>query len=816
MNTPSRLLTAGLLALALAAPAAAGETHAYRAARVWPGSGPAVADGVLVVRDGKVVAVGRRAEVAVPADAVVHDLGDAVLIPGLVVAETTLADKGKEDLHALTPHHRAADAFDPYADYAAALAGGVTTVQVSPGNKRLMPGLGAVVKLAGEDPARRTLRDDESLHVVLGTGFKNPPRVYEPPVGAVSVDKPLEPTRPQPAAGLGGAVATLRAVFQAGRDARGPKVTDPFLRAVAYSGTARTPVRVTAPDAADVQAALALANEFDLRLVLVDLNGVTPVRDRLADWKARVAGVVLNPGVRPGSLAEAAGDGKSRPPGEVARDLRAAGLKVALRPLNDADLKEMLFLAGLFTSHNSPADVLGMLTADAAALLGVADRVGTLAPGKDADFVVLSGEPFALHTRVRAVYVDGRLAHEAPAPGARKVIRAGRILTGTGEVIANGSILVEGRTVRGIGPDVSVPADAEVRRFERAVIVPGFLDLGNGLGVGGPLGEAVPLRTKLGDRLVAGDPEVAVARQGGVTTALLAPDSPQPGPVLAFKLGDRPRPLKDPVALRFAVRGNLTTTAAQVREALRAGKAYAESWTKYEADLADYEKKKKEYDAARPKTPPAAEAKPGDKKPEEKKEPPKGPPEPKPPEKPTVVDGLEPYRALFAGSIPALVEAKREDAIRLALAIFRDEFNVRTVLLGADDAHRLTDLLAARHVSVAVGPDLIHSVDRADVNLPLVLAVRGVPFGVQSRATTGARNLPVAVAFSVRHGLGAEDALRGLTGGPAAFLGLDGSVGSLAVGKDADLVVLSGPPFELSTRVLAVMIDGQWVYQDGE
>src|SRR5215472_2035424 len=51
--------------------------HAYRAARLWTGTGPAVADGVLVVRGGKVVAAGRRADVQVPAGAVVHDLGDA-------------------------------------------------------------------------------------------------------------------------------------------------------------------------------------------------------------------------------------------------------------------------------------------------------------------------------------------------------------------------------------------------------------------------------------------------------------------------------------------------------------------------------------------------------------------------------------------------------------------------------------------------------------------------------------------------------------------------------------------------------------------
>src|SRR5207244_4904930 len=135
--------------------------------------------------------------VTVPDDAEVHDLGSAVLIPGLVIAETTLAEGGRDDERALTPDFRAIDGFDFYADYSRALSGGVTTVQIAPGNRRLMPGQGAVVKLAGDDPGVSTLRERESLRILLGAAFKNPPRIYEPPVGAVSGARPVEPTRQQ-------------------------------------------------------------------------------------------------------------------------------------------------------------------------------------------------------------------------------------------------------------------------------------------------------------------------------------------------------------------------------------------------------------------------------------------------------------------------------------------------------------------------------------------------------------------------------------------------------------------------------------------
>src|SRR5260221_759667 len=262
MRTNSLLLVAFLLAT----PAGGAEPHAYRANRIWPGDGQPYAGGaVLVVKDGKVVAVGKEADVKVPAGAVVHDLGDATIIPGLIAGETSLADKGRDDLHALTPHHRAIDGFDYYADFSGPLSGGVTTVQIAPGAKRLLPGQCAVVKLFGDDPEMRTLREVESLRVMLGEAFKNPPKIYEPPVGAVSVDRPLEATKPQLAGSLASAIAGLRASFQAARAE--PNSRDPYLRAVASSGSAKQPLRVAAPGAADVQAALAFAKEFDLRLI---------------------------------------------------------------------------------------------------------------------------------------------------------------------------------------------------------------------------------------------------------------------------------------------------------------------------------------------------------------------------------------------------------------------------------------------------------------------------------------------------------------------------------------------------------------------
>ena len=158
-RTLAPIALAALLAATTAAATAAAprEAVAYRAATIHTGIGPPVHDAVLLVVDGRIAAVGPRGEVEVPETAAVVDLGPAsVLIPGLVVAETGLGEVSSDDERALTPEVRAIDGFDPFADCDRVLAGGVTTVQLSPGRTRLMPGLGAVVKLDGKGAEARS------------------------------------------------------------------------------------------------------------------------------------------------------------------------------------------------------------------------------------------------------------------------------------------------------------------------------------------------------------------------------------------------------------------------------------------------------------------------------------------------------------------------------------------------------------------------------------------------------------------------------------------------------------------------------------
>jgi imidazolonepropionase-like amidohydrolase len=189
----------------------------------------------------------------------------------------------------------------------------------------------------------------------------------------------------------------------------------------------------------------------------------------------------------------------------------------------------------------------------------------------------------------------------------------------------------------------------------------------------------------------------------------------------------------------------------------------------------------------------------------------------KPPKKPKESADLEPYRALFAGKIPAFVEARDLNAMQAAAELFAKKYQLRTVILGADDLARQPDLLNDYDVSVCTGPSFSVTIDKQPATiLPQLFANERLVFGFQSNGTTGSGQLPAAIQYLVSQGLSTNDALQGLTSHPAKMLSDEMNFGRIEAGKDADLVVLSGPPFEFSTKVLAVMIDGTWVYEREE
>ena len=187
------------------------QTDVYFAEKIWPGNDKPVENGAMVVVDGIITDLGPRDAISIPGNAKQHDFGSQVLIPGLVLPQTSLGGNQTEE-RTLTPQVRALDGFDFFADRDTLIESGITTVQVSPARIRLMPGVGGVVKLAGEGLADRVLQEEESLQIVLTSAARQPPRIYEPAVGPVSEDRPTSTTRPQVAT-LSASMAALRQIF---------------------------------------------------------------------------------------------------------------------------------------------------------------------------------------------------------------------------------------------------------------------------------------------------------------------------------------------------------------------------------------------------------------------------------------------------------------------------------------------------------------------------------------------------------------------------------------------------------------------------
>lgn len=845
----------------------AGEIDAYFVDTLWPGDGPPIKNAVIVVENGTIQNAGSVADIAIPAGAKRHNLSGCSVMPGIVAMESSIGIGSTEDERNVTPEYRAIDAFDFYRDVNAYVASGITSVHVSPTNRRFMPGQAAMVKLGTGLADARLLSESSGIKVVLAKSALNPPTVYEPPVGAVSIDRPLEPTRPQLGASYLELVTGLAALLESSQSDASD--TDDRLSTLASALKRKSVFRFTAESQSEIEAAIGLASRFELNWMLFFPTSIVPFENDSL-WKStEFAGIVLRPDASPGSVTNVVTDDDPEssfsPSWKNAAKLISLGLesKLAIQPGSDGDLREVMFLAKSFLRGGiSVEQVVKMLTANPAAMSGQANKIGVIKAGADADFIVLTGEPLRDGTEIVATYINGKKEFQSEGKSSGSLFSAAQIYT-PGGVVTDGMLAVANGKLIGVGQDVSIPTNAIRRHFAGGVIVPGMIDVGSQLGLGAPLTAQIGLETKLGNVLATDDEAIQTARKGGLTTAFLS-SSQLPSPVVAFKLTDTPRVLKDPVAIRFALTGTVSGAEASIKRTLAAAKQYVDSWKKYEAEYAEYETKKKEYEEAKKKyeeavkaaeakkeeeakkaegatpagTPPATEAKPADApktdgaagaKTETKPDaasgtsqtPPantatsgelKAPEAPKEPQKPREVANLEPYRALFAKQIVAMVEVKDDVLFDVAVRVFQDEYQLNLVIVGGDVAVKMADTDKKRSIPVVVGPTLTKTVRDETIHIPVELSLQSIPLLFQSGAAARAGGLADAISYSVYKGLGRQVALDGLSKKPSEIFQLN-SVGALQVGRDADFVVLSGSPLDLASEVLAVVIDGQIVYE---
>jgi imidazolonepropionase-like amidohydrolase len=380
---------------------------AIRADTLHTMAGPSIADGVALIDGaGKIRRVGPASSVAIPSGYRV--LRAKVATPGLIDAHTVVGLAGAlnqphdqmqlETSAAIQPELRAVDAYNARETLVTWLRNhGVTTMHTGHGPGALISGQTMIVKTRGDEAEDGVLVPVAMVAATLGEG------------GLASAGK-SPGTRAK-------AVALLRAELLKAKEYRaklaGPEDKRPS-RDLRQDVLARVlarelPLLVTANRVSDMLAAMRVATEFEIRLVLDGAAESYLILDRI---KAAGVPIILHP-----TMARAAGETENLSM-ETAARLRKAAIPFAFQSGYESYVPKtrlVLFEAALAAARGlTPTEALGAITVDAARLLGIQQRVGSLESGKDGDVALFDGDPFEYASHVTAVVIDGQVVSDTP------------------------------------------------------------------------------------------------------------------------------------------------------------------------------------------------------------------------------------------------------------------------------------------------------------------------------------------------------------------------------------------------------------------
>ncbi len=461
-------------------------------------------------------------------------------------------------------------------------------------------------------------------------------------------------------------------------------------------------------------------------------------------------------------------------------------------------------------------EALRLITRNPAEQLGILSKVGTIEIGKDADIAIFDAHPLSIYARCRYTLVEGEvwferrdperaakregrpippLADETPRVVPRNAnslyaLRGAKIVPVVGDTIPRGTIVLERGRVRAIGPvdAVEIPKEATVLDLDGLEIYPGFIDAGSKLGLveidsvrgsvdSSEMGFAQPDLLATAAYNVHSE-LIEVARTGGITSTLVL----NTGPTIAGQGGvvHLDGSSTEDVILRERAVLHVRLPRAQrgddaKSERLRKVNEWLDTARDYLARREAAEKSGKPLPRRNPR-----------------------------------FEALVPY---LAGELPVVFSADREADIRLAVDV-AESWGVRARIRGGREAWKLAEMLAEKKIPILVGPVQALPMERHDpYDAPYANAGRlveaGVPIAFQTADASLSRNLPYQAGTAVAYGLPYESALKGLTISAARILGVDDDLGSLEVGKVADLFVTDGDPLELTSHVLYVFIRGE-------
>ena len=410
--TPTRAsLLAIVAAFSSGAVASPGADLVVRGATVHTMAGEPIEEGVVVIDDGLIAAVGRESEVTIPEG--VRIVSAAVVIPGLIDARSVVGlsgiDNQRQDQDQLEgsepvqPELRAIDAFNPTDPLVAWVRGfGVTTLHTGHAPGAVISGQTLLAKTAGgANGGARVLVARAMVAATLGEGAL-----------AEGGEQKVPGTRSKAVALLRQQLLDARAYAERRERSAGDDEGPREGRNLRHEALARVldgqmPLLVTAHRHHDISAALRLAKEFDVRLVLDGAAESYVVLDEIA---AARAPVLIHP-----TMKRAYGEAENLA-FDTASNLAEAGIPLALQSGYESYVPKtrvVLFEAAVAAANGLGRErALESITIGAARILGIDDQIGSLEPGKAADVALFDGDPFEYTSHCVGVIVDGDLVSE--------------------------------------------------------------------------------------------------------------------------------------------------------------------------------------------------------------------------------------------------------------------------------------------------------------------------------------------------------------------------------------------------------------------
>lgn len=387
-----------ILSISLALSVAAYGQIAVKGETVWTMAGEPIKNGVVLVKDGKIEAVGAAAQIKIPAG--YRTISAKVVTPGLIDSRSVVGLNGylnqPHDQMALDgsgtvqPELRAIDAYNTEEKLISWIRSfGVTAIHTGHQPSALISGQTMIAKTIGKNVDDATIVPTAMVAVTIGDG-------------GLAGQGRSPGTRAKSA-------AMLRAELIKAQENAAKTEAPKDLRSVIMMRIIKreVPLLVTAHRAQDIITVLRLAKEFNLRIVL---DGASEAHMVLNEIKASGFPVIVHaPMMRAGGETENASM-------ENASKLKAAGIPVALQSGYEGYVPKtrvILFEAGIAAANGlSFRDALATITIDAAKILGVDSRIGSLEQGKDADIAMYDGDPFEYTSHCTGTIVNGVLASE--------------------------------------------------------------------------------------------------------------------------------------------------------------------------------------------------------------------------------------------------------------------------------------------------------------------------------------------------------------------------------------------------------------------